>query len=116
LNVSKCQAELLGSWLQGRNLLQKNTNNFIFYYQQKDNAEYFASAHDLVYCTDGDKVVAELGQDQKPAEWLLFFDLSKHNLEAVLHSCNKHHSIWTANAVQMKETYKNVKNLLHKIN
>jgi hypothetical protein len=29
---------------------------------------YFASAHDLVYYADGDKGMAELGQDEKPAE------------------------------------------------
>jgi hypothetical protein len=32
LNLSKSQAELLGSRLQGWNLLQKNTNSLIFRY------------------------------------------------------------------------------------
>jgi hypothetical protein len=49
LNLSKSQAELLGSRLQGLNLLQKNTNISIFRYRQKDIAQYFASAGDLVY-------------------------------------------------------------------
>jgi hypothetical protein len=48
LNLSKSQAELLGSRLQGWNLLQKNTNILIFWYRQKDIAQYFASAGDLV--------------------------------------------------------------------
>jgi hypothetical protein len=59
LNLSKSQAEFLGSRLQGWNLLQKNTNISIFPYRQKDIAQYFASAGDLVYRTD--KVKAALG-------------------------------------------------------
>jgi hypothetical protein len=48
LNFSKSQAKFLGSRLQGWNLLQKNTNILIFHYWQKDIAQYFASAGDLV--------------------------------------------------------------------
>jgi hypothetical protein len=48
LNLSKSQAEILVSRLQGWNLLQKNTNISIFRYRQKDIAQYFASAGDLV--------------------------------------------------------------------
>jgi hypothetical protein len=69
LKLSKIQAELFGSRLQGWNLLQKNTNISIFRYQQKDIAQYFASAGDLVYCRDIDKVMAALGQDHKSDEW-----------------------------------------------
>jgi hypothetical protein len=117
LNLSKSQAELLGSRLQGWNLLQKNTNISIFRYQQKDIAQYFASAGDLVYCTDIDKVMAALGQDHKTDEWRLFVDSSKHSLKAVLlHNGNKHPSIPIAYAVHMKETYENMKNILDKIN
>jgi hypothetical protein len=68
LDLSKSQAELLGSRLQGWNLLQKNTNILIFRYWQKDVAQHFASASDLVYCTDTDKVMAALGQDHKTDE------------------------------------------------
>jgi hypothetical protein len=103
LNLPKSQAELLGSRLQGWNLLQKNTNISIFRYRQKDIARYFASAGDLVYCTDIDKVMAALGQDHKTDEWRLFLDSSKHSLKAVLHNGNKHPSIPTAYAVHMKE-------------
>jgi hypothetical protein len=59
----------LGSRLQGWNLLQKNTNISIFHYRQKDIAQYFASAGDLVYCTDTDKVMAALRQGHKTDEW-----------------------------------------------
>jgi hypothetical protein len=41
LNLSKSQAEFLGSQLQGCNLLQKNTNILIFRYWQKDNCSVF---------------------------------------------------------------------------
>jgi hypothetical protein len=117
MNSSKSQAELLGSRLQGWNLLQKNTNISIFRYRQKDTAQYFASAGNLVYCTDIDKVMAALGQDHKTYKWRLFIDSSKHSLKAVLlHNSNKHSSVPIAYAVHMKETYKNMKNLLHKIN
>jgi hypothetical protein len=102
--------------LQGWNLLQKNTNISIFLYRQKYIAQCFASAGDLVYCTDIDKVMAALRQDHKTDEWRLFVDSSKHSLKAVLHNGNKHPSIPIAYAVHMKETYKNMKNLLDKIN
>jgi hypothetical protein len=102
--------------LQGSNLLQKNTNTSIFRYRQKDIAQYFASAGDLVYCTDTDKVMAALGQDHRTDEWRLFVDSSKHSLKAVLHNGNKHPSVPIAYAVHMKETYENMKNLLDKIN
>jgi hypothetical protein len=69
LNLSKSQAEFLGSRLQGWNLLQKNTNISIFCFWQKDIAQYFASAGDLVYCTDIDKVMAALGRDHQTDEW-----------------------------------------------
>jgi hypothetical protein len=117
LNLSKIQAEFLGSRLQGWNLLQKNTNISIFRYRQKDIAQYFASADDFVYCTDIDKVMAALGQDHKTDEWRPFVDSSKHRLKAVLlYNGNKHPSIPIAYAVHMKETYENMKNLLDKIN
>jgi hypothetical protein len=48
LNLSKSQTEFLGSRLQGWDLLQKNTNISIFRYRQKDIAQYFVSAGDLV--------------------------------------------------------------------
>jgi hypothetical protein len=116
LNLSKSQAEFLGSRLQGWNLLQKNKNISIFRYRPKYIAQYFASAGDLVYCTDIVNVVAALGQDHKTDEWRLFVDSSKRSLKAVLHNGNKHPSIPIAYAVHTKETYENIKNLLDKIN
>jgi hypothetical protein len=71
----------------------------------------------LVYCTDIDKVMAALGRDHQTDEWWLFIDSSMHSLKAVLlNDGNKHPSIPVAYAVHMKETYKNMKNLLDKIN
>jgi hypothetical protein len=82
----------------------------IFRHQQKDIAQYFSSAGDLVYCTDIDKIMAALGQDHKTDEWRLFVDSSKHSIKAVLlHNGNKHPSIPIAYAVHMKENYKNMK-------
>jgi hypothetical protein len=89
----------------------------MFRYRQKDIAQYFASAGDLDYCTDIDKVMAALRQDHKTDGWRLSVDSSKHSLKAVLlHDGNKHPSIPIAYAVHMKETYENMKKLLDKIN
>jgi hypothetical protein len=116
LNLSKSQAEFLGSRFQGWNLLQKNTNISIFRYRPKYIVQYFASAGDLVYCTDIVNVVAALGQDHKTDKWRLFVDSLKHSLKAVLlHNGNKHPSIPIAYGVHIKETYENMKNLLDKI-
>jgi hypothetical protein len=93
--------------LQGWNLLQKNTNISIFRYRQKDTAQYFASAGDLAYCTDIDKVMAALGQDLKTDEWRLFVDSLKHSLKTVLlHNGNKHPSIPIAYAMHIRKFMK----------
>jgi hypothetical protein len=58
-----------------------------------------------------------LGHQHNTPEWRLFIDSSEFNLKAVLlHNGNKYPSVPLAHAVNMKESYENMKLLLEKIN
>jgi hypothetical protein len=58
-----------------------------------------------------------LGHQHNTPEWRLFIDSSKVNLKAVIpHNGNKYPSVPLAHAVNMKESYENMKLLLEKIN
>jgi hypothetical protein len=57
-----------------------------------------------------------LGHQHNTPEWRLFTDSSKVSLKAVpLHDVNKYPSVPLAHALNMKESYENMKLLLEKI-
>jgi hypothetical protein len=57
-----------------------------------------------------------LGHQHNTPEWRLFVDSSKVSLKAVLlHNGNKYPSVPLAHAVNMKESYEDMKLLLEKI-
>jgi len=67
----------------------------------------------LVYCTDVDGIMQELGYTHRSVEWRLFIDPSKLSLKAVLlHNVNMLPSIPIAYAAHMTETYEDMKHLL----
>ena len=71
----------------------------------------------LVYCTDVGGIMQEFGYSHRPEEWKLFIDSSKLSPKTVLlHNKNMLTSIPVGYAAHMKETYKNMKNLLQCIN
>jgi len=71
---------------------------------------------DLVFCYDVDGLMNSLGIKHDPLVWRLFIDSSKLSLKAVLlHNENQHPSIPVGQAVHMKETYENLKQLLNKL-
>lgn len=117
LNLSKIQAELLGSRLQGWNLLQTNAKISGFRSRQKEFSQYFRDENNLVYCTNIDELFLHLGQVHKPEDWRLFIDSSKYSLKVVLlHNGNKQPSIPIAYGINLKETYVVMKDVLEKIN
>jgi hypothetical protein len=77
----------------------------IFRYSLKYFAQNFASAGDLVYYEDTDKVLAAVGQDHKTDERRLHVDPTKYSLKAVLRNGRKQPSKSIAYTVHMKETY-----------
>jgi len=69
-----------------------------------------------VFCYDVDGLMNALQIKHGPQEWLLFIDSSKLSLKAVLRNNGKQHpSVPVGQAVHMKETYDNLKQLLNKL-
>ena len=116
LNLSKNQAELLGSRLQQWNLLAADTKITSFRSRQTTLAAFFEMKETLCYCSNIDKLLQELGIVHHPEEWRLFIDSSKLSLKAVLlHNGNIYPSVPVGHAVHMKETYENLQTLLQQI-
>jgi hypothetical protein len=103
LNLSKKQAELLGSRLKGWNLLC----------QDRGRHEELSQEDGVVFCNDVCSVIEVLGHELNPDQWHLFIDLSKVSLKVVLlHKGNKLPSVHLAHAANMKEGYQSMKLLL----
>jgi hypothetical protein len=116
LNLSKLQAELLGSRLQQWNLLEKDTKITNFRNRHQLFVPYFIMENTLCYCRDTEGLMTALGLQHNSTEWRLFIDSSKVSLKAVLiHNGNSQPSIPIGHSANMKETYDNMKLLLTKI-
>ena len=110
LELPKSKAELLGPRLQQWNLLESDVRISLFRRHQKDLVQFFLMEGDLVYCNNTDGLMQALMITHDPDEWRLFIDSPKTNLKAVLlHNENVLPSIPVGHAVQMKDTYDNMK-------
>jgi hypothetical protein len=76
-NLSKAQAQLLGSRLKEWNLMQKGTTVSVFRKRQTGLSSYFVMEDSLCYCNDADGLLDALGKKHKPEKWRLFIDSSK---------------------------------------
>jgi len=117
LGLTKEKAELLGSRLQEKHLLEYGTS--ICHYRTRDQqfAQFFKQEDDLVYCHDIGSLINEFGIEYKKEDWRLFIDSSKTSLKGVLlHNGNIYASLPVAHSVHMKETYENLDKILHHIN
>ncbi|KAK1803855.1 hypothetical protein P4O66_003802 [Electrophorus voltai] len=113
LELSKSKAELLGSRLQQWNLLQENVRVTLYRKRHLQLKPFFRKVDKLVFCSDVNSLLNVLGIQHDPQEWRLFIDSSKMSLKAVLLLYgNRLPSIPVRHAVDMKETYDNVKQLL----
>ena len=112
LNLSKIQAELSASCLQGWNLLQQSVKA-PYRKRQQWLSSFFSKDGELLYCNNVEGLLQELGCTHNPEDSRLFVDSSVFSLEAVqLHNGNIHLSIPNAHSVHMKETYENMDLLL----
>jgi len=69
-----------------------------------------------VFCYDVNGLMNAPGIKHDPQEWRLFIDSLKLSLKVVLlHNGNQHPSITVGDAIHMKETYENLKQLLNKL-
>jgi hypothetical protein len=116
LNLSKKQAERLGSRLKGWNLLCQDVK-VCFYCRRYEELKDFCSQQDcVVLCNDVCSAMEVLGRELYPYQWRLFSDSSNVGLKVVLlHNGNKFPSVPLAHAANMKESYESIKLLLGKI-
>ena len=116
LDLSKKQAELLGSRLKSWNLLHRDTRVCFFRNRQKEFEDFFSLDGDIAFCNDIGSVLKVLDIEHKVEEWRLFIDSSKVSLKAVLlHDGNELPSIPITHATNMKETYETMKLLLQTV-
>lgn len=116
LNLSKNEAEILGSRLKEKNLLEKDVKISHYRNREKDLTPFFSSQDSLIYCNDVDGLMKAIGHEYQPENWRLFIDSNKYSLKAVLlHNGNEYPSIPVAHATNMKECYDAMKLLLDKI-
>jgi len=89
-NLSKKQAELLGSRLKGRNLLRQDTKVCFYRGHHEEFKDFFSLEHGVVFCHDVCSVMEVLGHEYNLDQWRLFIDSSKVSLKVVLlHNGNR---------------------------
>jgi len=116
LNLSKKQAEILGSRLKGWNLLRHNTKVCFYHGRHEEFKDFFSVEDDVMFCNYFCSAMEVLGHEYNSGQWHLFIDSSKVTLKVVLlHNGNKFLSIPLPHAANMKESYESVKLLLGKI-
>jgi len=84
LNLSKKQAELLGSRLKGWNLLCQDTEVCFYHERHEEFKDFFSQEDGVVFCNDVCSIMEVLGHGHNPDHWCLFIDLSKVSLKVVL--------------------------------
>lgn len=116
LKLSKQHSQLLGSCLQQWNLLARGTKISIFRKHHERLSQFFKLEEGLCACFDVPGLMKEIGFEYNPSEWCLFIDSLKISLKAVLlHNGCKNPSIPLAHAVDMKETYETMSQILQSI-
>jgi len=116
LNLSKKQAEVLGSRLKGWNLLRQDTNVSLYRLYRGRHAEFkdfFSQEDGVIFCNYVCSVIEVLCHEYNSDQWHLFIDSSKVGLKMVLiHNGNRLPSFPLAHAANMKERYESMNLLL----
>lgn len=107
---------MLGSRIQGWNLLTSGIHVTYFRDRYENFMPYFEMTESLSYCSNIDEFIQALGNEHKSKEWRLFVDAPVLSLKAALLKIgNIHPSTSIAHAVHMKESYESMDFLLDKI-
>ena len=81
LNLSKKQAELLGSRLKGWNLLRQCTKVCFYRGCHEEFKDFFSLEDGAVFCNDVCSIMEVLVHEYNPDQWRLFVDSSKVSLK-----------------------------------
>lgn len=113
IHLTKQDSELLASRMQQWKHLAVGTKVTIYRYRSLEFAAYFEKKHSILYCTDVDGLFQKMKQPYDKTEWRLFIDGSKYSLKALLlHNGNKKPSIPIAHAINTKENYESMTEIL----
>jgi len=116
LNLSKKQAELLGSRLKGWNLLRQDTKVCFHRGHHEEFKDFFSLGDGVMFCNGVYSIMEVPGNEYNPDQWPLFTDSSKVSLKVgLLHNRNRFASIPLAYAANMKKSYESIKLLLGRI-
>lgn len=116
LNLSKQKAELLASRLQEWKYLDPRTHVTVYRNRNQAILPFFKKENEMCFCDDIPGLFEVMNTPYDRNEWRLFIDGSKYSLKAALvHNGNKKPTIPIAHAVQTKESYDAVRNILTRI-
>lgn len=115
LNLAKREAELLASFLKGKNLLETGVKVTAFRKRDKPFKRFFTlnNTNSYVFCNDIVGLMQTIGINYNADDWRLFLDSSKTSLKAViLHKTNEMPPVPIAYSTEMKENYETLKQIL----
>lgn len=120
LNLSKRNAEILGSRLKQWNLVSQDFKisaaRTRFFTESFDRCFEYHEEMKIAYCNDIDELFNIIGHAHVPNEWRLFVDSSVTSLKGVLlHIGNEYPSIPILYGIDVKETYETIKLVLELI-
>lgn len=115
--MNKEEAEILGSMLRSYRLLASGTKTSIYRNRSDHLVKFFEMRNGFCVCKDIDGLMKTMGIEHKPEEWRLFIDGSIQSLKAVLlHNGNNLPSIPLIHAIDIRENYKSMRQILNYIN
>ncbi|GFY22855.1 uncharacterized protein TNCV_2181161 [Trichonephila clavipes] len=94
LGLPKDTAEVLGSRLKERHLLNSGVSFSWYRFREKEFVPFLPKRGDLVFCNNVPAILEMFKLMYEPEEWRLFMDSSKRSLKAVLlHNGNRYASV-----------------------
>ncbi|GFS88590.1 uncharacterized protein TNCV_1461931 [Trichonephila clavipes] len=109
LGLPKDTAEVLGSRLKERHLLNSGVSFSWYRFRKKEFVPFLRKRGDLVFCNNVLAVSEMFKIMYEPEEWGLFIDSSKRSLKAVLlHNGNRYASVPVGHSVHLKECHENL--------
>ena len=113
LELTKENAELLGSRLQERDLLKPGTKISHFRRCHRKFPSFYSQEENVCFCSDISDLMQEIGCCYDQSEWRHFIDPRKANLKAaLLHDGSEKPSIPVAHGTDLNETYESMDLLL----
>ncbi|GFX49455.1 uncharacterized protein TNCV_3342331 [Trichonephila clavipes] len=116
LGLPKDTAEVLGSRLKERHLLNSGVSFSWYRFREKESVHFFTQEGDLVFYNNVPAILEMFKIMYEPEELRLFIDSSKRSLKAVLlHNGDRYASVPVGLSVHLKECYENLEFILNKL-